>query len=118
MAGHGCPKCSNIVSKSSQEWLEYLNIPQKHREKTIKLFGKQYRLDALNKEHMTAYEYNGDWWHGNPKYYDPDDVHPMCKETYGELYRKTKEKEEALKRAGFEIVSVWESEWKIIKKNI
>lgn len=110
--GNECPKCDTGISKSSQLWLDELNIPQEHREKTIKLFGKRYRIDALDRENLTAYEYNGDWWHGNPEYYNPNDIHPICKKTYGELYRKTKEKEAILKKAGFKVISIWESEQK------
>lgn len=116
LRGGGCPSCACWISRQSQLWLDELSVPQEQREVRIKLFGKLYILDGLDEETMTAYEYNGDSWHGNPAVYNPNDIHPVNKKTYGELYQKTKEKETVLKKAGYKVVSIWESEWKEINK--
>jgi len=31
--------------------------------------------------------------------------------THGELYQKTLEKEEILRKSGYDVISMWESEW-------
>lgn len=109
----GCPSCNaNGVSKNSQLWLDNLGVPQEYREITITLSGRRFRLDAIDHKEKIVYEYNGDWWHGNPNMYRSNDVHPISKKTYGELYKATKEKENVLKKSGYKVISIWESEWK------
>lgn len=114
--GRGCPKCQNTVSKSSQLWLDNLSIPKKYREKSIKVGDTTYKLDAYDPINNIAYEFNGDFWHGNPEKFSPNDINPKTKTTYGELYEKTLKKENKLKVAGYNLVSVWESEYKEQKK--
>jgi len=58
LQGEGCPKCSIGISKSEIEWLNYLNIPEEFRHKTIKLNGVKYNLDAIKKENeLKTYGY-------------------------------------------------------------
>ena len=37
-------------------------------------------------------------------------IHPMKKISYGDLYDRTINKENALKQAGYNVVSIWESD--------
>tara|TARA_X000000950_G_scaffold28011_1_gene30158 strand:+ start:889 stop:1020 length:132 start_codon:yes stop_codon:yes gene_type:complete len=38
-------------------------------------------------------------------------MNPSVKKTFGELYEITINKEKQLKKSGYKIVSIWESEW-------
>ena len=105
--GRGCPHCSHHVSKGETEWLNSLNILECNRQ--IKI--KQFRVDALVGN--TVYEFNGDYWHGNPKIFGPEKINKVTKNTFGELYRRTLEKEQKLRNMGYTVVSMWESDWKI-----
>jgi hypothetical protein len=107
--GAGCPFCTHIISKGETEWLNSLNILQEYRQKTIKINNRIFKVDAVINN--IIYEFNGDYWHGNPKKYKAEDINPQAKKTFGELYRKTLEKEKILKEAGYEVISIWESEW-------
>lgn len=109
----GCPNCINTISKSETRWLDSLNVIV--RQKTIKINGKNYRVDGFDPVTNTIYEFNGDYWHGNPKFYKTEDVHPISKKTYGELYRLTLQKEQDLKDAGYNIISIWESDFNSIQ---
>ena len=53
----------------------------------------------------------GDYWHGNPKMFDPSDVNKLTKKTYGELYRKTIEKLDFLKNNGYTVIYIWENDF-------
>ena len=64
------------------------------------------------------YELYGDHWHGNPEIYNPNDINPSNHKTYGELYRKTIEREEILINAGYKITSIWEKDYIEIKRKI
>lgn len=66
---------------------------------------------------MIAYEFDGDFWHGNPAIYDSNDINPRNKKSFGELYTKTVEKHNLLKKAGYTVISIWESDFnKLTKK--
>jgi G:T-mismatch repair DNA endonuclease (very short patch repair protein) len=109
--GAGCPKCSNRVSKKETSWLNSLNVNLEHRQKTLRMpSGKLYSVDAYVPETNTVYEFNGDFWHGNPAKYKPNDLNKKSKITFGALYEQTRSKEKELTENGYNVVSVWESE--------
>ena len=61
---------------------------------------------------LTTNEFNGNFWHGNPKIFNSDDINPISKKTYGKLYEETIEKKELLEKHGYKVISIWESEFK------
>lgn len=123
--GRGCPSCTNQYSKKSIEWLKYLSI--KHNisiqqaenigEKII--YGKT-KADGYCKENNTVYEFHGNFWHGNPKLYDHEEINPKTGTKFGILLKKTLHKELIIRKLGFNYVCIWETEWdnfiKILKK--
>jgi hypothetical protein len=58
------------------------------------------------------FEFNGDFWHGNPNIYNPNNINPLTNSTFGYLYKKTLNKKKNLINKGYNIVSIWESEYK------
>ena len=94
-------------------WLDHLNVPNDklHREVKITVKSKVFYVDGFDPKTNTIYEFNGDYWHGNPKRYKSNDINPSVKKTFGELYKITINKEKQLKKLGFKIVSIWESDW-------
>jgi hypothetical protein len=112
-AKEGCPFCFKNISKMETIWLDILNIPVEFRNIYIKLpNGKKYKPDAYIKETNTVYEFNGDFWHGNPKKFNSNDINKKNKKTFGELYNDTLKKEAELKSYGYNIISIWESDFK------
>ena len=106
--GSGCPKCAhNRVSKSSQKWLDDLNVPLKYREKVIIINEKRLSVDGYDPNTNTIYEYFGYFWHGWPKIFNQDEVHPICKKTFGELYCKTLEKISIIEKSSYNFIYVW-----------
>lgn len=114
----GCKKCI-IYTKSNQEtkWLDLMSIEEKNRNVYIKCGEKTYCVDGIDLDKKLVYEYYGDFFHGNPDIYNPDDINPLLNEKYGDLYLKTKEKEHNIKKSGYEIVSIWENDFKKKIKN-
>lgn len=125
LSGNGCQKCAkNIFSRVSNEWIEHIqdenNIELQYilSEDGEKCIGK-YKADGYHKESKTIYEFHGDFWHGNPKFYNPEDIHPLNKKEFGMLMKKTIHKEMHLRRQGYNYVCIWEHEWNKIKnKNL
>lgn len=109
----GCKKCTKIVSFVETKWLDSLNLPndREHRSVTKKINDKVFKLDGFDPKTNTVYEFYGDYWHGNPNRYNPEDMCSATKTTFAELYEKTMEKEKLLKEAGYNLVTIWESDF-------
>ena len=105
----GCPKCGDKFGIMENTWLDYLNV--NNRQVRI---GK-YIVDGYDPITNTIYEFNGDFWHGNPSKYKNYDVNQILGKSFGELYKKTLEKENNLKKLGYNVISIWESDY--LKEN-
>lgn len=116
LKGRGCHKCSKNISKGESAWLDSLGIPDKigiTRQVKIKLNKiKTIIVDGYDPQTNTVYEYHGDYWHGNLKLYDPQEVNGFNKKTMLELFQETSRRSQLIRAAGYAIVSIWESEWK------
>jgi len=114
--GCGCQKCSiGCFSKIAIKWLENIEKTEKiyiqHAgnigEKNIKINNKLFKFDGYCESTNTVYEFYGDFWHGNPKYYFKEDIHPLNKKLFGELYNETIEREKILKNEGYNLFTIW-----------
>lgn len=119
MTGTGCPKCIRIISNPEIAWLDSLNVPNEDRQRKIKVGKHMYKVDAIVGN--TVYEFQGDFWHGNPKVHNYDDINPRTKQSFGEMYQKTLIKEQKIREAGYNLVVMWEYDWNLMlqdKKNV
>lgn len=110
LMGQGCPACSSNISKVETKWLDNLNIPKENRNKLLKIKNKIFNVDALL--NTTVYEFYGDYWHGNPKVFANNKLNKRINKTFGELYNYTIRREEEIKSVGFDLVSIWESDFR------
>lgn len=110
----GCPHCTHRISKGETEWLNYIGLPNdsSHRNVLIKLSDRKIKADGYDPNTKTVYEYYGDYYHGNPKFYQESDYNPHTKCTFGELYQKTLEKEKSIIKDSYKLITMWESNWK------
>jgi len=104
----GCAKCVGTISRGETEWLDLLGVIK--RQINIMADGKRFRVDGYDPNTNTIYEYNGDFWHGNPKMYNMDDK-IYFGVTFGDLYKRTTNKESILRSAGYNVISIWESDF-------
>ena len=107
---HGCPKCNHITSKSETKWLDELEKKNNiiiERNITIRIKNKILYPDGFYKPTNTWYEYHGNYWHGNPKFYQQNDIHPVRKIPYGKLYQQTLKKEKLIKSSGYNLITKW-----------
>lgn len=118
LSGHGCHKCFSTVSHMETEWLDLLNIPpdQQHRNVYLNISGKKFKVDGYN--NGVIYEFYGDFWHGNPETHNPRDINQANKKSFDTLYKDTIKREESLQKAGYKVVSIWESDWIELKKKM
>lgn len=111
--GCGCPICASNTSKIETAWLDSLGIPSDmaHRQQRIKIGNSYIKPDGFDPDTGSIYEFYGDYFHGNPRVYDPMTINHKNGKTLGELYRKTLERERIIVRAGYKLVSIWELDW-------
>lgn len=116
----GCPKCAVGTSKKEKEWLDMINIPDESHTRLVKVATnyKNYNVDGYDPQTKTIYEFYGDYWHGNPAIFNPDDIHAHSGKKFSELYDKVLEKERYLKEAGYKIVYIWETDFDKLKSAI
>jgi hypothetical protein len=73
--------------------------------------------DFTDLENKKIIEYNGDQYHANPKLYEANDYpHPFRKKlTAKEIWEKDKKKKNVANENGFEILTIWDSEYRRYK---
>lgn len=109
-----------------------------HGEKVLELrrddgHGTRYtkKVDGFCQRTNTVYEFQGCFYHGCPKCYDEDELHPLkCdankwgndeeeqakKVTYGQVYATTLRIEADIEAAGYKLVTMWECDFKKMKR--
>lgn len=133
-------KHNNFFSNISQElfWCIYKDLKWKDKLHTyFATLNKEFRkyngsgwyfYDFVITNKNICIEFNGDDWHANPKKYLPDAKIPIY-ESLGhdikarEIWENDNEKNAFIKKAGYDIIIVWESDYKndpdkVIKKCI
>ena len=91
---------------------------QYHESKEGEYKIDKYSVDGFCEENNTVYEFLGDYWHGNADIFDPEDINPTKKITFGELYENTKKREAIIRSKGYNYVDIWENDFKILMKEI
>ena len=123
ISGYGCNKCVRRHSKVQINWLDFIskyneiNIQHAENGGEHKILNSNYKADGFCEETNTIYEFHGDYWHGNPKIYEPNHK-TFYGKTSGELYENTLKKETFIKEQGYNLTIIWESNWKQINNSI
>ena len=107
LSGSGCPKCVGTISEFETKWLDELKIPIQFRNMKLPNLGRK-RVDGYDSSTNTVYEFYGDYWHGNPKKFNSNDINKSVNKTFGELYNATIQREYFIKSCGYNVVSLWE----------
>lgn len=72
-------------------------------------------VDGYCSESNTVYEFHGDLFHGNPSIFSPTEhCHPFDELiTADELYQKTMLREQEIRDAGYQLITMWEADFKM-----
>lgn len=98
-------KISNLWLESIENQLGYFLEREYHIKKT------RFHADGFCSKTNTIYEFYGDIWHGNLQILSPQDLNPVSKKSYQDLFNKTMKREEVLKSFGYNIISIWENDF-------
>jgi hypothetical protein len=110
--GRGCPKCGIKYGKMENDWLDIYNIKKDYRQYKI----NNFFVDGFDPKTNTIFEFYGDFFHGNPNIYKKDEMNLVSNKTYGELYELTIKRERVLKSFGYNLIFIWEDDYKKIYK--
>lgn len=109
---------------AQNDWLDFLGVPddEDHREVIIDLkdnvkSGKVV-VDGYDPEKKIIYEFLGDYWHGNLDRYSSDTINKANKKTMAQLNEEMIQRKNRILVAGYQIIDIWECDWKIMKENI
>jgi len=111
------PKDPNVSAAENDlfDKLEKIGIVGIQRNFKIAREGRLfYNIDGLHaSKPKIAIEFFGDLWHANPKRFkDPTQQLPNTRFTVGEIWLKDKAKIDYLTSQGYQVVVVWESDWR------
>ena len=120
-------KCKSNISGISQKFIKDVLGVCSNCNNTF-LFGKkEYTIEGIDhvyKYDLTCYknkriiEFHGDLWHGNPKMFEETDCNPINGQPYSEKWKYDSEKKETAENNGFEVMVVWESDYKNFRKDV
>ncbi len=69
------------------------------------------RIDIVNKDKKIAIEYNGDYWHCNPRYWNPDDYNKAINMFAKEKWNNDRNRRFVLRKFGYDVHVIWENDW-------
>jgi len=111
LSGNKCQICSHTCSNLENLWLNILNIPNEYRQFKLKINGRLLKCDGYDPLTKTIYEFYGDFWHGNPLFYNSKDINCVSKKKFGDSYQELLNKEKFIFDNGYKLISIWENEF-------
>lgn len=115
---YGCSGCckgnysyKQIMFLKLYSLINNINIQHAENGGEYIISNSKYKADGYCKETNTIIEFHGDFWHGNPKIYNTNQINQVNKKTFGELYNKTIKKEDFIKEQGYNLVVIWERDF-------
>ena len=87
-----------------------MNLIDVFNDKDIKMI--KMRPDYVLKKRII--EFNGDFWHANPKIYKMDDILSRFNKTYEiakDIWERDAKRKEMIEALGFKVLVVWESDY-------
>jgi len=109
------------LSKPQKEIIDFLS---KNTEFTIlcdfpmHIKEKCYKVDVLIKETNTIIEFNGTYWHTDPRFYKKDYFHKRKQMTAEEIWKKDEERINSLQSLGYNVEIIWEFDYNDNKEKI
>lgn len=115
----GCMLCALTGSSKAQfELFEAVKLIYPDVEYNNRKILKGLELDISRSSTKKAIEFNGDYWHCNPKIYKSNYKNKSNGLTAEIIWAKDSNKNHLAKSVGFDILTIWESDWHADKYKI
>ncbi len=82
-----------------------------NQEAVIQITNTTVKVDCLFPNKNRIIEFYGDYWHGNPQKFGPDDT-VAIRRTAQDVWIKDQSRIKQLEHAGFRVLVIWENEFK------
>lgn len=106
--------CMGFISKGQQDLFDSI----KHLGFIDNEQIDNMSVDSCHKDYKIIVEYNGDAYHCNPKVWTPETYSTLIKMYAKDKWAMDRRRFYKLKRMGYYVYIVWESDWKADKQNI
>lgn len=111
-----CPICYpliNSLSMQEKSFADYISTihPLIERNNRSALQHNNFELDVYIKDLKLAFEYNGDYFHMNPKKYSSNDFNKAVEKTATQIWEKDELKKKICKNKGINLFTIWEDDW-------
>lgn len=73
---------------------------------------ERYVADLVHSEFKVIIEVNGDFWHCNPKFWEPEKIHPVKELTAKQIWEHDSNRKQFLESLGYTVYVIWENELK------
>ena len=71
---------------------------------------KYYFYDFICTKNKICIEYNGSYWHMNPKFYKPEDINQTTKILAQDIWDYDKQKNNHIKKLGYKVFVIWDKD--------
>lgn len=78
----------------------------------------RYLYDFVITNRKICVEFNGDYWHCNPKIFNESYVNSMIGKTASEIWKQDKIKNDFLIKKGYQVIIIWEDEYQKNKDDV
>ncbi len=104
----------SVTSKTANYIFDYVDKYILSGEREFVLYNElnAYLYDYINHEYKICIEFQGDFWHMNPKIYNANDFNPINKKSATEIWEHDKIKKESFleKYPDYTYLEIWESD--------
>lgn len=102
------------ISKPQKEISDFLlkNNIKTELEFPLKINKKLFYIDIFLPEFNIGIEYNGDYWHCNPTFYQKDFLHPKKKITACAIWQNDENRKNCFSTKNIKTIVIWESNFK------
>lgn len=98
------------LDENRKKHCQYRNLNSEYILKPLNK-RKPFSFDFVMLDNKKCIEFNGDFWHMNPKLYESTDLNKITKKTAEEHWKQDEEKMELIKSFGFDVFVIWENEY-------
>ncbi|BEH88500.1 hypothetical protein [Klebsiella phage phiKp_21] len=108
---------SNLENEVRNEIEKYFSTESQYIIETdMKCYSSAFDIYIPSKELLI--EVHGDYWHMNPKTHNPSYINPTTKMSAKQKWHLDKVKVGFANKNGYDVIVIWESDWKTDKDNI
>lgn len=101
-----------IYNNFNSHDITFYSLNNKEMHRYNKELKKHYLYDYVDHTNKKVIEYNGDFWHCNPKIYDENYYHKIMQKYAKDIWEQDKIKNEFIINMGYDLLIIWESDFK------